>query len=221
VKILLVSDVHGDRARVRRLKSVERDVTVVAGDLADCDGSIEDALEVLDELASHGPPVIWVPGNCDSPSLAETPPPRNTLRVHASHVLLEGIVYVGAGGGTYSPFSTPFEISDDELKELLRQGLEGLESSAEAVVMVTHVPAYASGLDRTWSGEYVGSMSVRSIVEERKPVLHVCGHIHEAWGSTVVGSTLSVNPGPLSQGRYALALLDVGRRGVVVRHHTV
>ncbi len=217
MRLLIVSDVHGEARQASKLRSVERDVTVVAGDLADCGGSVEEAHEVLEELASHGPPVVWVPGNCDTPVIVEAPPPRNTHLVHGNRVELLGLVFAGAGGGTYSPFSTPFEVSDEELGSTLEKALEGLEPG-RPLIIVTHVPPAGSGLDRTRTGQYVGSTSVRGLVERVRPLLHACGHIHEAWGSTVVGSTLAVNPGPLAWGRYALVDLDVERKTVVARH---
>ena len=220
MRILLLSDVHGDTARARRLRSVERDVTVVSGDLADCGGSVEDAVEVLEELASQGPPVVWVPGNCDPPGIVEVKPPRNTYLVHAASVDIDGVRYAGAGGSPYTPFGTPFEMSDDELGELLSQGVAGVPEGARLVI-VTHAPPYMSGLDRLWTGDYVGSRSVRRVIESARPLLHACGHIHEAWGAAVVGSALAVNPGPLVQGRYAVASLDAERGTVVARLYSI
>ena len=214
LRLLLVSDAHGSEKAARRLRSVERDVTVVAGDLADCGGTVEEAHAVLEELASHGPPVVWVPGNCDTPSLLEAPVPRNTRLLHGACVRVEGVCFAGAGGGTYSPFSTPFEMSDEELGEVLGKALEG---APRELVVVTHVPGYETGLDLTYSGLHVGSRSVRSLVERVNPLIHVCGHIHEAWGVARVGATMSVNPGPLFQGRYAVAVLDTSKNMVTAR----
>ncbi len=214
VRLLLVSDIHGNLSAVRRLSSVERDVTIVAGDLADCGGSVNESLTVIEELASQGPPVVWVPGNCDSPSILEAKPPNGSFLVHGRCARVEDICFAGAGGGTFSPFSTPFEMSDEELGSVIGKALESVQ---EPTVLVTHVPGYGTGLDVTFSGMSVGSRSVRRAVEARRLLLHVCGHIHEAWGVTVIGQTVSVNPGPLFEGRYAAALINTERMVSVVR----
>ncbi|MEM3567855.1 MAG: metallophosphoesterase, partial [Thermoplasmata archaeon] len=47
------------------------------------------------------------------------------------------------------------------------------------------------------------------IVQEKKPVAVLCGHIHEAAGiERIFGNTLVVNPGPAKHGRYALVEVE-------------
>jgi len=201
-RLLLVSDVHGALGNVEKLARVERDITIVAGDLAEC-GSIEETVEVLETLLEQGTPVVWVPGNCDPPEAAMMDKGYN---VHARHVVLDGIVFAGAGGSLYTPFSTPFEYSDEMLAELLQEALN--DAPALPTVMVVHTPPYASGLDQVAAGDYVGSRSLVKIIARVKPVLVATGHIHEAWGAAAAAGSLTVNPGPLAAGRYAVAEID-------------
>jgi predicted phosphohydrolase len=49
-------------------------------------------------------------------------------------------------------------------------------------IMVTHGPPMDT-LDQTHRGEIVGCQHLASAVERCKPLLHVFGHIHEAWGA--------------------------------------
>jgi Icc-related predicted phosphoesterase len=52
-------------------------------------------------------------------------------------------------------------------------------------------------VDRSGSGEHLGSEAVRRAIEERRPRLVLCGHIHESWGEeATAGSTRVVNLGP-------------------------
>ena len=204
-RLLVVSDIHGALRRVRLLEEIRRDVTVVAGDIAEC-GSLDEAVEILEALASQGAPVVWVPGNCDSPQLAAF---DKYFNVHGKSVRLEGLVFAGAGGSIHTPFSTPFEYSDEELAAILEKALAGIEPGSERLVLVVHTPPYRSGLDRVAGGEYVGSISLRRILQRYKPIALATGHIHESWGVAAPEGVLGVNPGPLSRGHYALVEIDV------------
>ena len=57
-------------------------------------------------------------------------------------------------------------------------------------------------------GKHVGSTAVRTFIEKNKPDVVVCGHIHEARGTDILGSTLMINCGSAAQGNYAM--IDIG-----------
>jgi Icc-related predicted phosphoesterase len=202
-RLLIVSDIHGSLSNVEKLGRISRDVTIVAGDLAEC-GSREEAEQVLAILEEQGAPVVWVPGNCDDPSLASL---GAGLNVHARSIELEGVVYAGAGGSLYTPFNTPFEYGEEELAKLLENALQDVEDG-KPLILVVHTPPYGSGLDRVSSGDYVGSKVLVEYIARYKPLLVATGHIHEAWGAASVAGSLAVNPGPLAAGRYAVVEID-------------
>ncbi len=216
LRLLVVSDIHAAMRHVRALRDIKRDITVVAGDLASC-GSLEEARSVLGELISHGPPVVWVPGNCDTKETLGLGL-SNTYLVHERIVELKGLVFTGFGGSIYTPFNTPFEYSDEELGVSLAPLLEKIgEKRMRSTVLVVHNPPYKSGLDLVRGGEYVGSKKLRELVEKYQPRLLLTGHIHEAPGVTNMGRTLLVNPGPLQRGHYALVLIDAENNVYVAR----
>lgn len=216
LRLLVVSDVHAVMRHVRALRDVKRDITVVAGDLASC-GSLEEARSVLEELVSQGPPVVWVPGNCDTRETLGLSL-DNAYLVHERVVELEGLVFTGLGGSIYTPFNTPFEYSDEELGARLAPLLEKIgEEKMGSTILVVHNPPYRSGLDLVRGGEYVGSKKLRELVAKYQPRLLLTGHIHEASGVTNIGRTLLVNPGPLQRGHYALVLIDVENSVYVAR----
>ena len=76
------------------------------------------------------------------------------------------------------------------------------------MVLVTHQPAWGTDVDLQASTRHVGSRSVRLFIEDYQPILAVSGHIHEAYGTDLIGSTLLVNPGPFRNGRYATIDID-------------
>ena len=51
-------------------------------------------------------------------------------------------------------------------------------------------------------------LSIRRIIEEMKPSVVFCGHIHEAKGKDQINRTLVVNPRPARYGDYAEAFFN-------------
>ena len=105
------------------------------------------------------------------------------------------------GGSSPTPFPTLFQSSEDEI----RSGLEG--SMRKRAVLLSHSPPRGH-LDKTFIGTHVGSTAIADAVERYRPVLVVCGHIHEARGVERDEHTVYVNPGKAAMG-YA-AIVDVG-----------
>jgi Icc-related predicted phosphoesterase len=56
----------------------------------------------------------------------------------------------------------------------------------------------------------VGSIAVRTFIEEKQPLLCVTGHIHESKGQDYIGRTLVLNPGMMKDGGYIEAIYENG-----------
>ena len=83
--------------------------------------------------------------------------------------------------------------------------------------MISHAPPYGTKADAVPSGavaRHVGSYAVRRFIEAAKPVLAICGHIHEARCVDRLGGCTIVNPGPAKLGRYAIVKLSGGQAEV-------
>ena len=65
-------------------------------------------------------------------------------------------------------------------------------------VLVTHGPVFEI-LDKTVRGQFVGCADLLTSVKEIKPKVHLCGHIHEAYGSLAKGETLFINASLLNE----------------------
>ncbi|WP_216076061.1 hypothetical protein, partial [Acinetobacter baumannii] len=50
-------------------------------------------------------------------------------------------------------------------------------------ILVTHSPPFGVA-DLQTTGAHVGSRAIRATVMARRPRLHLCGHIHNAWGTS-------------------------------------
>jgi hypothetical protein len=209
LRILATTDFHGSAEAFRKtvLKATQSrvDIIVVCGDVTHF-GSLEEAKKLLSILSDAPCPVLFVPGNCDPPNLAE----ENIEGVKCIHGKCEPINtvnFVGVGGSSPTPFGTPFELSEVDLANILEQGYNSCKSG-NRVILVSHDPPKDTKLDATFRGEHVGSYSVREFVKRVKPKLVLCGHIHEAVGVDKIGDAMVVNPGPVRQGQCALIDFD-------------
>ena len=63
-------------------------------------------------------------------------------------------------------------------------------------MLVVHSPPRGH-CDVSGAGEHLGSEAILRAIEEKRPPLAVCGHIHESWGAeSEVGATPVINLGP-------------------------
>ncbi len=205
MKIVAITDVHGNWASLKRflrkIRSNEVDLVIVAGDLSFY-GDLNEALGVLSVLSKRYR-VFFVPGNCDSPSLLNVEKYGNSENLHGKIVDYNGAIFAGIGGSNPTPFNTPIEFMEYEIKNVLLKIREKL-GGRSLDVFVSHPPPYNTKLDVISTGEHVGSLEVRQFVENIKPKLCICGHIHEASGIDNIGETILVNPGPLAHGNYSV-----------------
>jgi len=208
VKILGFADFHGNIESVRLasdLVSFERpSLVVVAGDLAN--RNIRLAEEALEELSKSVQKVLFVPGNMDDPALANWRDTERIVCIHAKRTGHDGILFVGLGGSVTSPFRAPFEFGEAEASRALAQAVQ--TSSSQNMVLVSHCPPKNTKLDLAGGTRHVGSEAVLKFIEEKRPLLVICGHIHEAQGIDSVGQVPVVNVGSAAHGHYASISLD-------------
>jgi len=208
VNILGFADFHGDIGSAKRashLVSLEHpSLVVVAGDLANRD--VQLARQILEELSTSARKVFFVPGNLDDPTLANWKDTERIACLHAKAVTHNLITFVGLGGSVISPFKTPLEFGEAEASRALAEATQ--TSSSQNMVLVSHCPPKNTKLDLAGGTRHVGSEAVRRFIDERKPVLVICGHIHEAQGVDSIEGVPVVNVGPARHGHYASILLN-------------
>ncbi len=64
------------------------------------------------------------------------------------------------------------------------------------------------------TGSPMGVSSYNRAIKKYKPVLVVCGHMHENPGTCKIGKTMVINPGPASDGKAAIIEFDEKKRKV-------
>jgi Icc-related predicted phosphoesterase len=198
MKILATSDLHGDFETLNKLGDVVRDydAVIIAGDFTNF-SSAKLAMHMVGEIESIVKNLFIVPGNCD---LEETSDLYSELGIslHSTGKIVDGIGFFGAGGSNITPFNTPLEYDEDDIKKMLEEGYEEVRE-AKIKILVSHSPPKGT-VDQTSGGINAGSIAVRDFLKENKVSLVICGHIHEAKGVGKVGRADVVNTGPTSYG---------------------
>ena len=105
---------------------------------------------------------------------------------------------INAGWSTPTPWNTPREESEDQLRQRIQVMIDKLKNVKNSVFNL-HNPPYGSGLDEApeltkdlrpaYAGRSlvpVGSHAVLELIEKYEPLLTLHGHIHEGKGTTKV-----------------------------------
>ena len=147
MKILAISDPHGDYSKIRKMmeKAGDFDLVVIVGDITHFgpDEKVEELMELFDK------PVLAIPGNCDQRSILKTLDASKATNLHGKIEQIGNISFIGLGGSNPTPFNTPFELSEEEIEK----ALEGMVCSAEntgecgTIVLLTHIHE-AKGLEK-------------------------------------------------------------------------
>ena len=192
MKLLLFSDVHANAEAARKLveRSAGVDVVVGAGDFGVARRELDGCIELLKAI---GRPTVLVPGNAESvEELSRACRAWPQARVlHGSGAELLGRDFYGLGGGVpVTPFgSWSYDFSEDEARQLLAGCPDG-------AVLVSHSPPVGV-VDVSAAGKHLGSVALRETVELKRPVLVVCGHIHDSAGQRgAIGESPVINAGP-------------------------
>jgi len=188
VRLLAFSDVHRDERQAARLAEMasDADVVIAAGDFASVHRGLEPLIDMLVVIET---PTVLVPGNNETDEAL-----RSACRgwkaatvLHGEGTEIGGVPFFGLGAGVpTTPWPWSFDLTEEEAGELL-------SGCPDECVLVVHSPpkGHVDG-DRS-----LGSEAILRTIEERRPRLAVCGHIHESAGEeSMAGATRVVNAGP-------------------------
>lgn len=212
MNILALSDIHGSYKEMLEIVSSHSsvDVIIIAGDLTTY-GSQKEAQDVIKQLQVFGKPVLVVAGNMDPPELDDLFVQLN-VSINSRGVVIDGVGFFGVSASPLSPLNTPNEITEEEITRRATAGWRDVVN-ANRKVFVPHAPPINTTLDVIRSGKHVGSRALRAFIERHQPDVAICGHIHEARGTDVIGNTQIINCGPVGNGYYGL--ISIGKEIVV------
>jgi uncharacterized protein len=193
MKILAFSDIHGDISHMEKM--AERgakekvDLVILAGDILDFDQWKEGLIR---PFKNKGLEVAIIPGNhegmADIDFMVEKYKVKN---LHGYSLKLGDLGIFGCGYGDAG--SGLHVLNDEQFFNSLKQAHKSL-GDVKKKLMVTHVQPNNSiiGLHHpTW-----GSSGIRKAIEEFRPDIHICGHMHETAGiEEMIGKTRVINVG--------------------------
>jgi Icc-related predicted phosphoesterase len=201
MKVLALSDIHGKFFRLDGIikKSDPVDAVVVAGDLTQ-GGPPENAVRSISILKHFCPRVLCVPGNFDTPEVAQTIA-AYAVNLDETPKIINGWEFMGLGYSTPTGNNTPSEIPEETMAYKLDVLLS--HTPPGKTVLVTHQPPFET-LDMTDHGP-AGSKALRAALD-RVDVI-ICGHIHKQRGKVKDGAWV-INPGYAAEGQAAVIDLD-------------
>ncbi|QEH34240.1 Calcineurin-like phosphoesterase superfamily domain protein [Aquisphaera giovannonii] len=201
MKILAISDLHGELSQAREaLGAVRPDVVLSCGDWGD-PGEIDEA--DFGPFLDRGP-LLTTFGNHDPRDLLAALRNRDgsPVLIGQGEIREIGGLRVAAIGGIWAKsHSKPYYVTDEDVagwsKEVAARG--------PIDVLLTHGCPIGMA-DRTPSGRRGGQRCFAEAFRTIAPRLHLCGHLHVAQGHTTRDGRMVINVGATPEG--SIAILD-------------
>lgn len=186
MKILAFVDLHGNSSVLKKIikKSKNADLLICAGDISEFGFNLKKLLSTFDKLNK---PMLILPGNHEDEEELENLCTlfKNIIYIHRKTYLFKDYLFFGDGSGGFSQ-------TNKDLEQFAKT-----INSKEKLIFITHSPPYNTKLDFIPYLGHRGCKSVRKVIENLKPILHICGHFHESeYMIDKIKSTKTINPGP-------------------------
>jgi Icc-related predicted phosphoesterase len=212
MRLLVVSDLHGDLAGVRRAcDRAKPDVILSCGDWGDPEEFDEPAFAAL--LATV--PIYTTFGNHDPMDRL-----ARLLNRDRSPVLLpqgatrdvEGLNVAAIGGIWAKSHKKPHYVTDDDVAE----AADRIAGTGPVDILITH--GCPIGLaDLTPSGRHGGQRCFLEANKTIAPRLHLCGHLHVAQERTLKDGRRIINVGATPEGSIVVIEFDQASRRLDAR----
>ena len=196
--------------------------------------SFNSGLKVLKELNELGKKVHLIFGNSDfyekrsiennlfvGNYKSKIKKMKNLVLVDKKIKKVNDIKIIGYGGYVDSTIYIKENIDNtkEEHKKRVKEynkdkkRLRKLVRGKRGFIFLTHYPPYKI-LDKIkykgspMNGKHLGFLPFNEVIKKNKPILVICGHMHEYQGKKKLGKTIVVNPGYGRMGRYAIMEID-------------
>lgn len=190
--------------------------------------------KLVEERLKDSTRCILTPGNDDPLVIDDVFQSSDRVEFTEGRAVEVGPVWLASLGNTNrTPWKTEREFDEEELADQIR-GMIDPVADGRPLVFNFHCPPYDCGLDTVQALDEdfrpivrnnsivevpAGSTAVRAAIEHYAPVAGLHGHIHEAQGMRVVGSTRCFNPGSdYSAGILKGLIVDFGEDGNITGH---
>ena len=124
MKIAGLTDIHGNTAAIAKVLPAldAADVVLLVGDITKF-GREADVKRLMSALSHPSAKLLAVSGNCDYKEVDEYLSIAG-VNIHASCIVINNVAFVGLAGSLITPFGTPNEYSEAEIKNALQQGID-------------------------------------------------------------------------------------------------
>lgn len=179
MKFIAISDTHGQHGKLSLPENA--DVIIHAGDISGrgTESQVRDFIEWFSSLDYKYK--IFIAGNHDfflekiSEAEVRKLIPGNVIYLNDSGIDIEGIKIWGS---PVQPWFHDWAFNRQRGTDIRRHWNL---IPADTDILITHGPVKGI-LDRTVYGQEVGCEDLLDAVKKNKPSVHICGHIHEAYG---------------------------------------
>lgn len=189
MKLFAFTDSHGNKkiifALIKKIQSSNPDIIICAGDLTNFSMGLQKFLKMFEKTNL---PLLIIPGNHETNSNLEKACKKTNfaVNIHKKIYSINNYLFFGFGLGGFAEKNL-------ELEKLIPKIKKAAEK--KILITITHQPPYKTKLDYLNSG-HSGSKSIRKLIKETKPKLHICGHLHENENKIdKIYSTAIINPG--------------------------
>lgn len=192
MKILAFGDIHGDSILAERLaKQAEKenvDLVILCGDITFND---QPTVNLIGPFVKRNQKVVLIPGNHESVATADFLAQLYGVKnLHGYSIISGDVGFFGCGGANIGIN----QLEEKEIFDLLKQGSEGLQGVKKRI-MITHVHPEGTLMEK-FTKIFPGSKGVKKAIDELKPDILLCSHVHEAEGlEEMVGKTRVINVG--------------------------
>lgn len=199
MKIVCISDTHGEH---QQLELPAGDLLIHAGDISNR-GELWQVESFLQWFSAQPHKYkVFIAGNHDflaerNPSLFRELIPANVIYLNDEATEIEGI---NIWGSPITPWFYDWAFNRRRGEEI-RRYWEKIPVNTD--LLITHGPVHGIH-DLTFEGQAVGCEELNTKIWNINPRLHICGHIHEAYGLAVVNDITFVNASILDL-RYQIA----------------
>lgn len=192
MKILAAGDIHGDidlaKALSRKANENDVELIVLCGDIVKSEDNVEN---IIGQFSSAKAKVLLVPGNHETLATADfLAQVYNQTNLHGYSVKKDNIGFFGCSAVNIGLHT----MHESDIFDTLKLGFKYIKD-ARKKVMVTHTHPSGTTMERL-SNIVKGSDGVRKALEEFRPDILLCSHVHEAEGlEEMVGPTKVINVG--------------------------
>lgn len=189
LKIVAISDTH---CRHKSVKLPRGDLLVHAGDIS-YRGKLSEVTDFLDWFAKlpfdHK---IFIAGNHDfyfekaAAADIKSLIPEGIIYLNDSGIEINGI---NIWGSPVTPWFHDWAFNRHRGADINKHWKQ---IPPDTNLLITHGPVFGI-LDTVINGSHVGDKELLRKIDDVKPAVHVCGHIHESYGRVKHGNTRFIN----------------------------